>query len=235
MFSLVTPVLLLLLARARPTHAAPATLEKRLPGQVSQAGVPVVVDPNGRYFRVSSMNNGSMIGGYAESDGDDTVLRVVQSTNGAASWQPVGDVVRAPSATRELDNAFPFQLPGGRILYAYRNHNKENGVFSYYRITLSFSDDGGETFHVLSHVDERAAATTFKNGLWEPFLRLANDGTLQCYYSSENADNDQDSLMRYSKNGGKTWSDAIIVSGKDVTSRDGMTGVAPIDDNGNLM
>ena len=234
MLKLTASLLLALLVRIIPGHASPVAIEKRVPGQVSQPGALVVVDNQGSYFRVSAMNDGSMIGGYAEGDGTDTVLRVVRSTDGAASWQAISDVAREATATHEIDNAFPFQLPGGRILYAFRNHDKSNGGYSYYRITVSYSTDGGKTFNFLSQVDERAAAT-YKNGLWEPYLRLANDGTLQCYYSSENADNDQDNLMRYSKDQGKTWSDAITVSGQGLTSRDGMTGVTSIDTNGNLM
>lgn len=34
--------------------------------------------------------------------------------------------------------------------------------------------------------------------------------------------------MKYSTDGGETWSDEIAVSGQDVTSRDGMTGVAVV-------
>lgn len=73
------------------------------------------------------------------------------------------------------------------------------------------------------------------SGLWEPFLRLAQDGILQCYYSAENNSGDRDGFMKYSKDGGATWSNWITVSGGDVTSRDGMIGVAPIDNDGNLM
>lgn len=237
MLNLATKLLLACIALTSPINAAPAAIEKRLPGQVSQPGATVVVDTQGRYFRVEKMNDGSLIGGYAKSDGTQTVLRVVRSTNGGSSWQALGsgEVARGTTATQELDNAYPLQLPGGRILYAYRNHDKSGTGFSFYRITVSYSDDGGQTFHYLSQVDQRAA-TTAKNGLWEPFLRIANDGTVQCYYSSETADNDQDNLMRYSSDLGQTWSSTpITVSGQGVTSRDGMVGVAPIDTTGNLM
>ena len=66
------------------------------------------------------------------------------------------------------------------------------------------------------------------NGNWEPFLRLARDGTLQIYYSRENSAMDQDSMERISTDGGKTWSAARIISGSGITARDGMLGVATI-------
>ena len=65
-----------------------------------------------------------------------------------------------------------------------------------------------------------------ETGDWEPLLRLANDGTLQIYYSRENSHADQDSLMRTSTDGGATWSTATTLSGSDVTQRDGMIGIA---------
>lgn len=73
------------------------------------------------------------------------------------------------------------------------------------------------------------------NGLWEPFLRIARDGSVQCYYSAENSADNQDNFMKYSTDGGATWSHWVAVSGGDRSSRDGMASVAPIDNNGNLM
>ena len=66
------------------------------------------------------------------------------------------------------------------------------------------------------------------NGNWEPFLRLALDGSLQIYYSRENSATDQDSLERISTDGGKTWSSSRTISGTGITARDGMLGVATI-------
>lgn len=215
--------------------AIPNDLQKRLPGRVVKAGEPVVIDPNGEYIRVSFMNDGSLIGGYAAKDGAEKVLRVVRSTDGAASWTQIGEVFRGIEATHDMDNAFPLQLPSGRILYAYRNHDRtgDDWHYTYFRISISYSDDGGKNFKYLSTVEEHVPSGV--NGLWEPYLRLARDGTLQCYYSAENSKDDQDNFMKYSKDGGQTWSAFVPVSGGDKYSRDGMTGVAPIDNNGNLM
>lgn len=228
--TLVATLALVGLASANPT-----SLEKRLPGRVIRAGNPVVIDPQGEYIRVSFMNDGSLLGGYAARDGNQKVLRVVRSTDGGNSWSRLGEVFRGEEAKHDIDNAMPLQLPSGRILYAYRNHDRTGSDwhYTYFRISVSYSDDGGRTFKYLSTVEEKVPNGV--SGLWEPYLRIAKDGTIQCYYSAENAANDQDNFMKYSKDGGQTWSKWIAVSGGDRISRDGMTGVAPIDNNGNLM
>ncbi|KAI1192616.1 glycoside hydrolase family 93 protein [Nemania serpens] len=212
---------------------APASPGKRSAGRVIEASNTVVIDPVGVYIRASAVNDGGLIAGYAASDGAQHVLRTAKSTDGGQSWHHQGEVYRADTATHDLDNAFPLQLPSGRILYAYRNHDRTGSQYTYYRITISYSDDGGVTFLYLSTVAERPASGV--NGLWEPFLRVANDGSLQCYYSAENSATDQDGFMRQSSDGGLTWSSPITISGAGVTSRDGMIGVAEVDGNGNLM
>ncbi|KAI1333451.1 glycoside hydrolase family 93 protein [Xylariaceae sp. FL0016] len=207
---------------------APAPLDKRLPSHVVSSGSPVVIDAAGVYIRVNPLN-GNLIAGYAATDGSSHVLRTALSTDGGSSWDALGEVYRANAVNYDIDNAYPIQLPSGRVLYAYRNHDRPGGTYTYYRITISYSDDGGVNWKYLSTVDQRAAAGV--NGLWEPFLRVANDGSLQCYYSAENSATDQDGLMRTSTDGGVTWSNANTISGSGVTSRDGMIGVASIDDS----
>ncbi|KAK3317054.1 glycoside hydrolase family 93 protein [Apodospora peruviana] len=243
-------VLLAVLGVGIGVSATPVT--KRAGSVVQKAAEPVVIDSAGIYIRASPLNtgNGHIIAGYAAQDGNQHVLRAARSTDNGQSWIQLGEVTRGDSATHDIDNAMPLQLPSsGRILYAFRNHDKaatgrlQDGsvVFAYthYRITICYSDNGGLTWQFLSQVDERTAnmAPGMLNGLWEPFLRIARDGTtLQCYYSAENDSGDQDNLMRYSRDGGKTWSAAIIVSGGDRdNARDGMTGVAEVDASGKLV
>lgn len=222
-------------------YAAPAVgaaLKPRAAATPSAAGAVVTLASSGTYPRVNSVTyaNGStaLIAGYTGTtdSGANKILQVAQSTDSGASWTTIGSVAQGPAATQELDNPFPLQIAsGGRIIYAYRNHDIDasTGDYTYYRITVSYSDDYGLNWLYLSQVIERAATAT-NNGLWEPFLRLANDGTtIQCYYSSEDASDDQNNFMKYSTDGGQTWSDEEVpVSGQDVTSRDGMTGVAVV-------
>jgi hypothetical protein len=56
-------------------------------------------------------------------------------------------------------------------------------------------------------------------------MRIAKDGSLQLYYSRENAGNDQDSIQRVSHDGGATWGPAIAFSGHGILARDGMLGI----------
>lgn len=184
-------------------------------------------------MRATRLNDGNIIGGYAATDSGSRVLRAVRSDDGGASWQALGIVTSVDPTATDLDNAYPLQLPSGRILFAFRNHDRSGSGWSYYRLTLCYSDDGGVTWSFLTQIEERAASGV--NGIWEPLLRISSDGTLQVYYSSENASNDQDNVMKTSTDGGATWSGQTIVSGDGVTSRDGMVGVANIDDNGNVM
>ena len=208
--------------------------ERQVSVAVSPVADRVVVDSGGTYMRTTVLADGSLIGGYAASDGANRVLRVVKSTDGGDSWQRIGVVDSALATARQIDNAFPLALPDGRILYSFRNHDKnKDGAITFYRITVCVSEDGGKTWSFLSQVDERAVASN-KNGLWEPFLRVAKDGNIQAYYSAENNASDQDNLMKTSTDGGRTWGPAITVSGAGVASRDGMIGVADVG-NGNLM
>lgn len=200
---------------------------------VSPVDSRIIVDSNGVYMRASKLNDGNIIGGYGDTEGDNRVLRAARSNDGGASWQPLGIVASANPDTTDLDNSYPIQLPNGRILFVFRNHDKADGGWSYYRITLCYSDDGGVTWAYLTQIEERAANGV--NGIWEPLLRLSNNGTLQVYYSSENEGNDQDNIMKISLDNGATWSGQTLVSGGGATSRDGMVGVANIDGNGNVM
>ena len=219
---------------------------------IERVAAPVVIDPEGVYIRATPLRhtNGTIkgiIAGFATTiPGTPTrkVLRVALSTDSGTSWSPLGEVTSVSNpALHDLDNAYPLQLPSGRILVAFRNHDRRasDGAYTHYRITVCYSDDGGKTWGFLSQVAERPANSDDPdklNGLWEPLLRVARDGrTVQCYYSAENnARSDQDNVMRYSTDGGKTWSGEVVVSGGELSnSRDGMVGVAEVDGRGTLM
>jgi hypothetical protein len=190
----------------------------------SLSGAPSVIGP-GAYPRANFLHDGSIIGAYTAPDSGDKIITLARSTDSGTSWTEIGTAARGPTATTDIDNPYPLQLPSGRILVAYRNHDLQNGVFTFYRITISYSDDNGATWLYLS----TPASDGPPNGLWEPFLRIAQDGSLQLYYSRENSGKDQDSLMRTSTDGGKTWSAATTISGAEFNDvRDGMIGVATI-------
>ncbi|KAH8777842.1 glycoside hydrolase family 93 protein [Diaporthe sp. PMI_573] len=207
---------------------------------ISPAGPPVTLETTGVYLRAAGSVEEGLYLGYAVRDGFTKILRAYRSTDAGGSWARLGDVESGDNRTRELDNAFPLVLPFG-ILYAYRNHDRSlNNTlnvpdnYTFYRLSVSASDDGGRSWSFLSNIDTRAAnnGSANLNGLWEPFLRVAADGvTLQVFYSAENNAGDQDSLLRESDDGGLTWGVRRVVSGAErVRSRDGMVGVARLGD-----
>ena len=181
----------------------------------------------GTYPRANKLADGSILGVYTAFSGGDNVITTAKSTDNGASWQRLGEVTRGASNANDIDNPYVLQLPTGRILCAFRNHSKDpaTGAYTYFRITVTYSDDKGRSWAYLSTPASDVGPII---GSWEPFLRLARDGSLQLYYSRENSATDQDSLERLSTDGGKTWSAAKTISGNAITARDGMLGVATI-------
>ena len=224
----------------------------RLPGgygvSLKISGAPSKMG-DGAYPRATYLSDGSLLGIYtAFKDGNNT-LTIVKSTDNSATWTEVGAVTSVASNSHDLDNGFVLQLPSGRVVAAFRNHEKNpsDGTYSLYRITVCYSDDLGKSWSFLAHAHEetdgcklsfidslQAFLTTSDpaaQGVWEPFLRTAADGSLQVYYSKENSPTDQDVLMKVSGDGGQSWGPMSIVVGGDTNNRrDGMPGVALLTD-----
>lgn len=106
----------------------------------------------GTYPRANFLSDGSLIGAYAATVGDNKVLTLAKSTDSGASWSSLGTAATRPVDSSDLDNPYPLQLPSGRVLLAYRNHDKDasTGDYTYFRITISYSDDNGATWEYLS-------------------------------------------------------------------------------------
>ncbi|KAI0032656.1 glycoside hydrolase family 93 protein [Vararia minispora EC-137] len=186
---------------------------------------------SGTYPRATRLASGALLGVYTAFTNGNTVLTTVRSTDNGATWTQLGSIATEVTATHDLDNPFVLQLPSGRVLAAFRNHDRASATArpTFFRITICQSADDGATWTFLSTAASEANSV---NGLWEPFLRNANDGALQLYYSRENNASDQDSLMRISSDGGQTFSSATIISGSELSAaRDGMLGVATISGN----
>ncbi|KAF2186352.1 glycoside hydrolase family 93 protein [Zopfia rhizophila CBS 207.26] len=189
----------------------------------SKSGDPVVMATSGTYPRATRLSDGSLLGVYTHFNSGNHTITTLKSTDNGASWSVLGTVNTGPESTKDIDNPFVHQLPNGRILCAFRNHDKAVGSQPrFYRITVCVSDDNGATWKYLS---TPASDSNSANGNWEPFLINALDGSLQLYYSRENAGSDQDSLLRRSTDGGATWTSAQTISGADITARDGMLGL----------
>lgn len=179
---------------------------------------------SGTYPRATILSDGSLLGVSTNVANGVNTINVYKSTDSGASWQIQGTV---DSGVGDIDNGYLLQLTSGRILCTFRNHSIDpsTGAYTYFRITVCYSDDGGATWTYLS---QPASDPGPVNGNWEPFLRLSSldSNTIQLYYSRENSALDQDSLMRTSADGGSTWSNAATISGENLQSRDGMLGVA---------
>ncbi|KAK4221481.1 Sialidase [Podospora fimiseda] len=229
--------------------------------KIIKAGEPSLINPGAVYIRAASLFNNknktssSIIVGYAAPHPQNPrwkSLLTSISNDGGLSWQYRGQVTHTQNPfssnqkkdrpfSQDIDNSFILQLPSGRLLYAFRNHDMRRKKGSswkpeYFRITICASDDNGLEWFYLSQVDQNVASVRGgeKNGIWEPFLRLGLKGEVQVYYSEEKLENRQENVMRYSHDGGKTWSEEkIIVSdGPDFwpigwygISKDGMIGV----------
>ncbi|PSN72250.1 neuraminidase, partial [Corynespora cassiicola Philippines] len=191
----------------------------------SKSGDAVVFGEGGTYPRATRLSDGSLLGVYTHFASGNSTITTVKSTDNGASWTPLGIVDTGPSASKDIDNGYVHQLPSGKIVCGFRNHDRgaNPGDFTFYRITVCESEDGGRSWKYTSTPASDPGGVT---GNWEPFFQTALDGSLQLYYSRENAANDQDSLLRRSTDEGKTWSAAQVISGADVTARDGMLGVA---------
>ncbi|KAL8802901.1 MAG: hypothetical protein Q9182_003517 [Xanthomendoza sp. 2 TL-2023] len=207
----------------------PRRLLARVPTKPTLIGSPARLGA-GTYPRATRLRDNSILAVYTSFQSGSNVLLTVRSTNNGASWSPAGEITRGASASNDIDNAFLIQLPNSnRILCAFRNHSKDPNTraYTYFRITITYSDDGGVTWKYLSQpAGDNGPAT----GSWEPFLRNALDGSLQLYYSRENSAQDQDTLQRISRDGGASWSGPTTISGAGITSRDGMTSVATLND-----
>ena len=207
---------------------------------VHRAADPVLIDPAGVYLRAtpphtSNNTSGAILVGYTTHTPTHTTLRVAHSLDGARSWHPLPDVWQVPRDGHDVDNAMPLQLPSGRILYAFRNHDRDaQGRYTRFRITVCASDDEGRSWRFLSHVEDRAPNGRY-SGVWEPFLRVGRDGgEVQVYYSRERGPGKQENLVKFSRDGGETWEGPEVVS-QGRGSRDGMVGVAEVDGRGTLM
>ncbi|KAJ7777333.1 glycoside hydrolase family 93 protein [Mycena metata] len=220
-----------LLSAITLAFASEPTINSRITGLSSRAnGLAPTVDPTtyvpvsgggGTYPRLAQLADGSVLATTTTSSGATHILTVTRSTDGARTFSAWGTV---STGTGDLDNLFLKQLANGDILATFRNHDKNSaGNYTIYRITASISHDNGKTWAFLSQVETRTA-TAIKNGLWEPFIRIAKSGAIQVYYAAENSAADQDILMRSSTNGGTTWSAATTVAGATTTGRDGMPG-----------
>lgn len=191
------------------------------PRQVPVPG-PIADIGGGTYPRATRLADGSILAAFTAYRDGQAIITTAKSTDNGGSFREIGAVAQGPTAAKDIDNPYLVQIPGGRILCAFRDHDKVGGAYGTFRLTVTFSDDGGVMWKYLS---TPASDPGPPNGNWEPLMRVATDGSLQLYYSREVDGGNQDNLMRVSNDGGASWSGASNVSGADIGSRDGMIGI----------
>ena len=123
-----------------------------------------------RFITRSSGNR--LIGGRV--GGSPNAIEVWASTNNGSTWSRTGTV--ASSSTVEYGDPC-FLSDGGTLVYcAFREHQG-----SQFQITVCRSTDGGSTWAF----DSVVASNTQNRFLGAPCLWFSRDGTVQCYYDSE--------------------------------------------------
>ena len=134
--------------------ALPATAALDLPKapgiNLKLGGTPASMG-EGSYPRATYLFDGSLLGIYTAFKGNITVLTVVNSNDDSKTWNKIGTITRGSTATQDIDNGFLLQLPGGKILATFRNHDRTtSGDYKTFRITVCVSDDSGKTWKFLS-------------------------------------------------------------------------------------
>lgn len=106
----------------------------------------------GTYPRAARLSDSSLIISLTTFPSGNNAITVLRSTNNGASWQALGEATRKPSNAHDVDNSFPLQLPSGRVLIAFRDHDKNpsTGAYTVFRITVVCSDNGGASWEYLS-------------------------------------------------------------------------------------
>lgn len=178
----------------------------------------------GTYARATPLANGEFLGFY-ETGGP--AIRTTVSKDNGWTWEQRSEVVREPPTNaRDLANPHGAQIPGGRVVAAVRHHDTINGRRNY-RILAFASDDNGLSWRFLATIEAGA------NPIWEPFVFVAADNSVQIYYARENLPREggenQQIVMKKSYDGGVTWGPMIVVASSN-RSRDGMPGVARLND-----
>jgi len=171
---------------------------------------------------------------YESSSGSDKQIVSAVSMDGGNTWGAPVVVVGQPSAVSDLANPSLYQLPGGRLVCAFRHHTNQPGQPTIYRIEVCATDDM-KTWQFLGTVEAYTSGAA-TSGIWEPFLfQIPGNPALFCAYAKElGASGEQNIVARMSTNGGQTWGSERILS-HTTKSRDGMPSVAVLSDGSLLV
>lgn len=153
-------------------------------------------------------------------------LQIFISTNTCRSWSPIASVTQPG---RHLDNGELIQITNGTLLLTMRSVLSSNRLNYSYCLPVYQSTNGGTNWALLSSLDTNNVPTgTTTNGLWEPILRILDDGRLAALYSSEKFEPTFNQLIseRISIDNGATWGNEFHVVAQVGALRPGMPQMA---------
>ena len=143
-------------------------------------------------------------------------IGVCESTDDGKSWQWLAEVpTREGDANEKYHELHAVETADGRIVVQIRNHNKANSG----ETLQSESADGGKTW-----------STPHEIGVWglpSHLLRLKDDRLLMTYGHRRAPLGNQ---ARVSEDHGRTWSEAMIISGDGVSGDLGYPSTVQLDD-----
>ena len=148
-----------------------------------------LVATGGTYPHATKFADGeTLVGACTDARGDNNTITTVKPIYNDASWQPMETVETSPKATKDIDNPCIYEHSDCKILSAFRNHGKSGPTtYSFYRITMSISENGGRSWRCLQTPVSNPSGVT---GDWEPFLQQALGDSMQLHYSRENSATD---------------------------------------------
>ncbi|KKK17858.1 BNR/Asp-box repeat protein [Aspergillus rambellii] len=209
-------------------HPPPPPQDSRLPGSriINNDERLLCSHPHGTYPRLAKLSNGAILSAFTRFEGNTRVLCIGRSQDGGRSFEDFSEVTRGEG---DVDNTFLLEIAPSTVLAAFRNHDLGPDGPAYYRITVCRSTDDGRSWHFLSQAAEKQPPL----GIWEPFMRIGQQGEIQMTYSQEYAHDNQCTMLVRSFDGGATWSGPPqCLEGARDPVRDGMNGIARTVDNG---
>ncbi|XXH06101.1 hypothetical protein Hte_012546 [Hypoxylon texense] len=232
----------------QPLQVRDATTEfPEIDAKFSLGSTEYKINNAGEYPRLAKLSDGTILSVQTvlKVNGTTNIMQVSKSTDGGKSFSIFSEITRAKNTN--LNNGFLVELPPSKsaglrkrgapvLLAAYRNHDLDSsGNPTYFRITASRSEDGGETWEEASHVFEKSAKEAKGMGVWEPFMRIGNEGEVQLTYSGELAPDNQETFRAVSRDGGKSWTAPVNLRlhSKDESMRDGMQSIISVKDSKN--
>lgn len=166
---------------------------------------------NGDWLAVAAIYDNN---GYTKVSWGGTRLQVFRSTDNCRTWSLMSTLWEDG---RDLDNGQFVQLANGDILLAMRSVRWQES----YKLRVYKSVNGGANWSFLSTIDENnGTAGSLGNpdkGVYEPHMRLLNDGSVAVMYASEkhvteNPSYSQIISEKISTNGGASWGNELYVA-----------------------